>query len=897
MKFKIAKIFSYDNFPFSRAGFTILETLIAAALFVIIGGGIYLAYSNILEIITRGRLDAEAAFILEKEIEIVRNMSYENIGTTTGAPFGKLKSEKTVIAGNIPFVLRTTVRNIDHIFDGKLKGKNNIANLDVGAQVGEGGLRMENQSKIIGDVFSNGDIIGTGNSNITGSAWAAGSSKIDTVNVANDVHANTILNSFVGRDAYYKNISNTTVVGNLFSNVPDIEPQELPISPQQLAEWKTLAAEGGTIPTQTISGSNIVPLGPIKINGNLTIRNSGRLIITGVIWVTGDILMQNDAVIEIDPSFGMLSGLIITDGSVMIRNESAICGSEGYNTSTQTCNPPDSSFVFIVSTKETLEDPAITINNASDLRTLVHANNGTINLKNAIQLVNATGYSILLENTASVIYDEDLDDVEFGFGSLASVQEDLAPGDYKLVEIEISCPECTLPFTPKKVTATVAPQGLETVSRNGSLFINAIDASGDSTANATVHVVNNSANPPIDITDVTGSDGKLQIIDVATGSFTYEIIVSKAGYSTEQTYLPGEPSNPNPVKPHATVAEQDVTEITFVIDRTSTMNLTTSDYICSPVADINFLQEGSKLIGQSPDVLKYSENLSTDTNGNYTNNSLEWDTYNLSLTDSGFDLAGTDILMPLVINPNTNRNITWTVKPKFSNSLLAVARDTNGNFVNDAEVTVSGPETKSAFTGLASISYTDWSGGNYDSQSGGIATTPAGQLTLVDLGGNKYASNSEEWLISNTIDFGTSTIFYGKIDWDPKNQPAQTGANSLKFQIAANNDNNTWNFVGPDGSSNTYYTTAKTDIYSQHDGNRYLRYKAYLQTVDQGFTPLLDKIIIEFNSSCVPEGQALLNNLPNGSYNITIDHPGYKTYNDNININSEWQEYRAILVP
>ncbi len=68
----------------------------------------------------------------------------------------------------------------------------------------------------------------------------------------------------------------------------------------------------------------------------------------------------------------------------------------------------------------------------------------------------------------------------------------------------------------------------------------------------------------------------------------------------------------------------------------------------------------------------------------------------------------------------------------------------------------------------------------------------------------------------------------------------------IKFQIAANSNNATWDFLGPDGTTGTYYQNSSTDIWSGHDGNRFVRYKAFLDTTQQGKTPLLNKVSIGY---------------------------------------------------
>ncbi len=96
-------------------------------------------------------------------------------------------------------------------------------------------------------------------------------------------------------------------------------------------------------------------------------------------------------------------------------------------------------------------------------------------------------------------------------------------------------------------------------------------------------------------------------------------------------------------------------------------------------------------------------------------------------------------------------------------------------------------------------------------------------------------------LESSIHDCGGSASF-GAIVW----QSAIPSGTEVKFQIATNNDNSTWNFAGPDGASNTYYTTSGTPIWSGHDGDRYIRYKAYLQTADPSQTPELKQVWITY---------------------------------------------------
>jgi len=61
----------------------------------------------------------------------------------------------------------------------------------------------------------------------------------------------------------------------------------------------------------------------------------------------------------------------------------------------------------------------------------------------------------------------------------------------------------------------------------------------------------------------------------------------------------------------------------------------------------------------------------------------------------------------------------------------------------------------------------------------------------------------------------------------------------LKFQIASNNDNLTWNYVGPDGTSSSFFTSPGQIPYSQING-RYFRYQVSFSTTNSSSAVLND---------------------------------------------------------
>jgi hypothetical protein len=238
--------------------------------------------------------------------------------------------------------------------------------------------------------------------------------------------------------------------------------------------------------------------------------------------------------------------------------------------------------------------------------------------------------------------------------------------------------------------------------------------------------------------------------------------------------------------------------------------------------------------------------------------------------------------------------------PHTANSLLVSVRDAGTKLpLSDATVqlTADGYD-ESAVTGLGYSRQTDWSGGGgqnifvdesrYWTDDGGlIINNPDGDIKLKKIG-NSYVGSG--WLESSTFDLGQGVDFKNIII-EPLSQPAQTGLNSVRFQVAASNSSTpaTWSFIGPDGTAATYYTSASTTMASQHDGKRYLRYRLYLSTADTKYTPQFSEVAFTYTNSCTPPGQSFFNALSVGTYTLSVLRSGYASSTDTIDINGRNQ--------
>lgn len=493
-------------------------------------------------------------------------------------------------------------------------------------------------------------------------------------------------------------------------------------------------------------------------------------------------------------------------------------------------------------------------------------------------------------------------------GTIGGTPNDTAPSDYKLVTLDISCVNCRATTT-YRVSTTVAPKSLETSSGNGALFIKVFNANGVPVSGASVRLSNTSHIPAINENDTTNNSGVLQLVDVPPGTFAYNIIISKNGFSTSRTYKPGVGGNTNPTLPDATVATGTVTQTSFAIDVLSQLSIKTTNDSCQIIPDVTFGMNGSKKIGNNPVIYKYSQNLTTDSLGQLNLSNIEWDTYNFSLpTSSAYVLAGSLPTLSVDVAPGSIQNISLILMPNQPNNLLTTVKDSLTNLpLSGATVLAHGSYgDRTLLTNRGYVLQTDWSGGagqtqfidsnKFDESSNINYTATPGNLSLQSALG-QYVSSG--YLTSSIFDSGTASTTYYNITWSPMDQATSTGVDSVKFQLASSNDpaTTTWNFLGPDGTETTYYTTADTNVNENHSNERYLRYKVYFSTADSGFTPNLSDVSVTYSSECLPFGQALFSNLSVGTTTVTVSSPGYQSNTQDVYIDGHWQTLSVPLIP
>lgn len=267
--------------------------------------------------------------------------------------------------------------------------------------------------------------------------------------------------------------------------------------------------------------------------------------------------------------------------------------------------------------------------------------------------------------------------------------QDTLNTDYKRIRIEVSwMGSFSSGKRPVVLVSDIAPAGIESQAGGGTLSILVFNAQGEPIPNAQVAITNTFIEPNIDILASTDAFGRIILPGSPISIEGYNIQVTREGYSTDKTYTNEEVANP--LKPYLSVLEGEVTQMSFTIDKLSSLTIKsfgTKSAGFPALGNLSFQLQGEKIIGtdvfENP-VYKYSQEQATGQSGNLTLNNIEFDNYSINITDPSFDLAGSAPALPLSILPDTEVALDLSLAPNSANSLLVLVRDAQENPLSSA---------------------------------------------------------------------------------------------------------------------------------------------------------------------------------------------------------------------
>lgn len=263
------------------------------------------------------------------------------------------------------------------------------ATFHYGVQSGTGGFILSNNSGVNGNIYSNGSVSGANGAFVTGSVIAVNS--INRVRIGTgilgDAKSPRVTNSTVRGTLYCYTGSGNNKPCNTFFEAPT--PKNFALTDEDILSWKSEAQAGGEVGGRVLSGENNT-LGPVKVNGNLTLGINAKLTIAGTVWVTGNLLIENGAEAKLKETFGELDGVIVVDGTATLSNGSIMSGSG-----------VEGSYIMLLSTNSSANAVDLS-NNAGAV--IIYAPNGGVQLNNNTAVSQLTAKNISLNNGAIIDY-------------------------------------------------------------------------------------------------------------------------------------------------------------------------------------------------------------------------------------------------------------------------------------------------------------------------------------------------------------------------------------------------------------------------------------------------------------------------------------------------------------
>ena len=301
-------------------------------------------------------LNEEVTYRLNKNktVPSVLSLSILDDDTSSAVSDLDLKTKQVISTSNYNLFTRQTKA---------ILSSNRDISFNYGAWLSSGGLRMDNSSQIIGDVFSLGDTL--------------------------------FLNS-------------SSVGGKLSTSTYSVN---LPISDDDINNWKTQGSSGivnnGSI---TLSNVSTTTAGALKVVGNLTLRNSSVLTLNGPLYVTGNLTMDNSTKLQVNSSYGTKSETIVVDGIIDI-NSSAYLGGSGQSGSSVILATQNSSGCDNINCTGTT--PAIKISNSAVASAILVAPHGAVYLSNSSNTKGVLANYLYMSNSSTINFDPMLINLNF----------------------------------------------------------------------------------------------------------------------------------------------------------------------------------------------------------------------------------------------------------------------------------------------------------------------------------------------------------------------------------------------------------------------------------------------------------------------------------------------------
>lgn len=284
-------------------GFTLIEALMFLFLFSVITLAFYQTWIAATQHIVNVKSRLGAIAVANQQMEIIRSIIFDDIGTVTGIPAGTLAEDQTLSVNNAVYHVHTVVQFVDNSTDGTLSAGTDIAPNDykqVTVTVSWGG-ESDSEKVTTTSIFS-----------LDGVESVAAGTGILSINILDGTGVGVsnasvhIVNSGEGVDI----TASTDANGNL----------TFPGAPESIQGYEISVSKGGyydnvTYPPYPTSSFNPVNIHSTVVAGSLTATTLVTDQVSDIAFRTQDPFGADVGDIDFDISGGLVIGTDVSDGS------------------------------------------------------------------------------------------------------------------------------------------------------------------------------------------------------------------------------------------------------------------------------------------------------------------------------------------------------------------------------------------------------------------------------------------------------------------------------------------------------------------------------------------------------------------------------------------------------
>ncbi|MCA9363813.1 hypothetical protein KC727_01180 [Candidatus Kaiserbacteria bacterium] len=412
--------------------FVILFLLTSAAFVFAVTRGVYFDLTRYRTLETSKQTFFGVESAIEDAIHRHRNSKDYDVSESFTIGDTDLTVSRAIVSGHFEFDIVGTTNTL--VRKGYLEFTIGAGtSFSYGLQSDTGGILLENSSSVLGNIYSNGTVVGTGGgpdgNDVFGTVISAGASGyVEGIHATGNVYAHGIDDAVIDGNAYCDAIDGSTVSGNLLCNTvtatspnpadgpgpaDDQPPSDLPLTDEDIDDIKAAAEAGGVIASTdpecsggTYSIDASTTIGPVKIECDVEVRNSGTVVtLEGQVWIEGDLIIGiGQPEIAISSSLeGETLTIVADDESNRTTSSKVDLGNKatfsGYG---------DNSYIILVSQNNDEEmggsEIAINSGQSSVGDVLLHAAHGEIVISQSGEFVGVAARLIRLQNSAQIIY-------------------------------------------------------------------------------------------------------------------------------------------------------------------------------------------------------------------------------------------------------------------------------------------------------------------------------------------------------------------------------------------------------------------------------------------------------------------------------------------------------------